>query len=259
MVLSLGIGVALGLLGGGGSILTLPILVYVLGLEPKSAIATSLLVVGTTSVAAAIPHASARRVDLRVSLAFAASSMVGAFAAGRVARSLPDAWLLGGFAATMLVTGLAMLRGRRAEGELVGRRNWPKIALVGLAIGAVTGLIGAGGGFLVVPALVLLCGLPMRTAIGSSLLVIAANSFAGFAGQASAHVPVDLKIAALVTSTAVAGSIGGALLVGRARPAALRRAFAWLVLAMATLMIAREVSTALRTTLRETARFSTIG
>ena len=243
-VLSLGIGVALGLLGGGGSILTLPILVYVLGLETKPAIATSLLVVGATSVAAAIPHARAHRVDLRVAVAFAASSLVGAFAAGKVSHLLPEAWLVGAFAATMLVTGVAMLRGKRAETPVAGPRSWGKIAVVGLAIGALTGLIGAGGGFVVVPALVLFCGLPMPTAVGTSLLVIAANSFAGFAGQASAHVVVDPKIAALVTVAAVAGSIVGATFVGRVRPVALRRAFAWLVLAMAVLMIAKQASTA---------------
>ena len=241
LVLAVGIGVSLGLLGGGGSILTLPILVYVLGMEAKEAIATSLLVVGVTSAAAMVPHARAGRVNARIGLAFGASSMAGAFVGGRLAHFLPSGALLVSFAIMMLVTGLAMLRGRAARAALVGSRPWGRILVVGVAIGLLTGVIGAGGGFVIVPALVLLCGLSMPEAIATSLFVIALNSFSGFAGSI-AHVTLDFRVAALVTMASVVGSIGGAFAAGRVPEIMLRRGFAWLVLVMAAFMLWRQTS-----------------
>lgn len=241
LALAVGIGVSLGLLGGGGSILTLPIFVYVLGMEAKQAIATSLLVVGVTSAAAMVPHARARRVNARIGLAFGASSMAGAFVGGRLAHFLPSGALLVSFAIMMLVTGVAMLRGRAARAALVGPRQWGRILLIGVGIGLLTGVIGAGGGFVIVPALVLLCGLSMPEAIATSLLVIALNSFSGFAGSI-AHVTLDFRVAALVTTASVVGSIGGAFAAGRAPEIMLRRAFASLVLVMAVFMLWRQTS-----------------
>ena len=241
LVLAVGIGVSLGLLGGGGSILTLPILVHVLGMEAKQAIATSLLVVGVTSAAAMVPHARAGRVNARIGLAFGASSMAGAFVGGRSAHLLPSGALLVSFAIMMLVTGLAMLRGRAANAAIVGSRPWGRILLVGVGIGLLTGVIGAGGGFVIVPTLVLLCGLSMPEAIGTSLLVIALNSFSGFAGSI-AHVAIDVRVATLVTTASVVGSIGGAFAAGRVREILLRRVFAWLVLVMAAFMLWRQTS-----------------
>lgn len=241
LALALGIGVSLGLLGGGGSILTLPILVYVLEMEAKQAIATSLLVVGVTSAAAIVPHARAGRVNARIGLAFGASSMAGAFVGGRLAHFVPSGALLVSFAIMMLVTGLAMFRGRAARAGRVGSPPWGRILLVGVGIGLLTGVIGAGGGFVIVPALVLLCGLSMPEAIATSLLVIALNSFSGFAG-AVAHVTLDFRVAALVTTASVVGSIGGAFAAGRVPEIMLRRAFAWLVLVMAVLMLWRQTS-----------------
>jgi uncharacterized membrane protein YfcA len=241
LVLAVGIGVSLGLLGGGGSILTLPILVYVLGMEAKVAIATSLLVVGVTSAAAMVPHARAGRVNARIGLAFGASSMSGAFVGGRLAHFLPSGVLLLSFSVLMLVTGLAMLRGRAASAALTGTRPWGRILLVGAGIGLLTGVIGAGGGFVIVPALALLCGLSMPEAIATSLLVIALNSFAGFAGTLG-NVTIDVELAALVTLAAVVGSIGGAFAAGRVPETMLRRAFAWLVLVMAAFMLWRQMS-----------------
>lgn len=241
LALAVGIGVSLGLLGGGGSILTLPILVYVLGMETKQAIATSLLVVGVTSAAAMVPHARAGRVNARIGLAFGGTSMAGAFAGGRLAHFVPSGALLVAFALMMLVAGLAMLRGRAPSAALVGLYPWGRILLVGVAIGLLTGVIGAGGGFVIVPAFVLLCGLSMPEAIATSLLVIALNSFSGFAGSI-AHVTLDVRIAALVTAASVVGSVGGAFAAGRVPETMLRRAFAWLVLAMAAFMIWRQTS-----------------
>ncbi len=245
VVLAVGMGAVLGLLGGGGSILTVPILVYVIGMGPKHAIATSLLVVGVTSLAGMGQHARRGNVRWRTGLVFGAVAMLGAYAGGRVAALLPGSLLLLLFAALMLVTGVAMLRRRAAPAVAArpaptGARWLWRLVLQGLAVGGLTGLVGAGGGFVIVPALVLLGGLGMTAAIGTSLLVIAMNSFAGLAGHL-AHETIDLRIAALVTLAAVIGSFGGAALASRLRQDTLRRAFAWLVLAMATFMIYRQV------------------
>jgi len=243
LVLSLAIGVSLGLLGGGGSILTVPILVYVVALDAKPAIATSLLVVGITSAAAVIPHARAGRVSFGMGAAFGAASMSGAFVGGRLAHAIPSSVLLIAFALMMLVTGVAMLRGRAVAGKTAGPRPWGRIVVSGVGIGLLTGVIGAGGGFLIVPALVLLCGLPMTNAVATSLFVIAINSLAGFAGYVGT-VPVDPRIAGFVTLAAVVGSIAGARLADRVRPDVLRRGFAWFVLAMGVFMVARQTSLA---------------
>jgi len=243
LVLSLGIGISLGLLGGGGSILTVPILVYAMGLDGKQAIATSLLVVGVTSAAAMVPHARGGRVDFRVGLTFGAASMAGAFAGGRLAHFLPSNVLLVAFAVMMLVTGLAMLR-PRADSVGEARMLWGRVLVIGVLIGVLTGVIGAGGGFVIVPALALLCGLPMPKAIATSLFVIAMNSLAGFAGYVGS-ITVDLRVATLVTLAAVIGSVVGASLAGRAKPATLRSAFAWLVLAMSVYMLARQTTIAI--------------
>ena len=244
VVLSIAIGVSLGLLGGGGSILTVPILVYVVGLETKSAIATSLFVVGATSLSAMVAHARAGRVRWRVGASFGAASMVGAFASGRVAHLLPSEYLLGGFTGIMVLTGAMMLRRRKETAPSTGA-PFGRTAVIGILVGALTGVVGAGGGFVVVPALAMLCGLPIGEAIATSLLVIAMNSFAGFAGYVG-HVHVDPRIAALVTAAAVVGSFGGALLAGRSRPESLRRGFAVFVLGMAAVMTYRQLPAGLR-------------
>lgn len=240
LALSLLIGIALGLLGGGGSILTTPILIYVLDLEAKAAIATSLLVVGVTSVAAVVQHARAGNVEWRTGLTFGGAGMVGAFLGGFVARWIPAHILMGLFALMMLATAVAMFRGRKdAGGGGEGQATW-KVILDGLIVGVVTGLVGAGGGFLVVPALALLGGLPMKKAVGTSLLVIALKSFAGFAGHAS-HVTVDLELAAAVSASAVLGSFVGSRLVSLIPPEALRRGFAVFVLVMGAFVLFQQL------------------
>jgi uncharacterized membrane protein YfcA len=240
--LALLIGVSLGLLGGGGSILTLPVLVYLLHLEPKQAIVSSLVVVGATALVSAAVHARARNVDYRAAALFGAAGMAGAFGGGRVAGHVPGEALLAAFAAVMLVTAIAMMLSRR--GAVTGEPrpiSVVRILAAGAGAGFVAGMVGAGGGFLVVPALVLFSGLDMRRAVGTSLLVIAAQSFAGLAGHL-AHTTVDWRLTGLVTLLAVLGSVAGARLTARLPAEALRRGFAWLVLAMAVLMIGRQLS-----------------
>ena len=244
LALSVLIGVSLGLLGGGGSILTVPIFVYAAGLDPKDGIATSLLVVGATSVSAMLFHARGGRVAWRVGLLFGVASMIGAYGGGRLAHVLPAKLLLAGFTLMMFVTALAMMRRRRdgAAAEVTALRGvaFARAAAIGVAIGLLTGIIGAGGGFVIVPALVLLSGLPMRTAIGTSLLVIAMNSFAGFAGTLS-HATIHWSLALAVTTASVVGSLVGAALAGRVKPESLRSGFAWFVLAMAMFMVVKQL------------------
>jgi uncharacterized membrane protein YfcA len=239
--LALLVGVTLGLLGGGGSILTLPMLVYVLHLAPKPAIAASLVVVGTTALTGMIAHARAGRVAVRAGAVFGLAGMAGAYAGGRIGVLVPGQALLAGFGVVMLVTALAMLRGRRApEPRTKQALSIPKAVAIGALVGAVAGLVGAGGGFLIVPALVLAGGLSMPEAIGTSLLVIAMQSFAGLLGYVG-HVTLDVPLVTVVTVASVIGSLLGARLARRVSPAALRQAFAWLVLAMALFMLGKQL------------------
>ncbi len=248
VVLAVFVGIALGLLGGGGSILTVPLLAYVAGMDAKQAIATSLLVVGTTSVVAAVSHARAGRVQWRTGLVFGVAGMIGAYAGGVLARFIPGSVLLIGFAVMMIATAVAMLRGRKEAGAAdPGHRiPIPKVIAEGLVVGLVTGLVGAGGGFLVVPALALLGGLPMPVAVGTSLVVIAMKSFAGFAGYLSS-VAIDWKIAGMVTVAAVLGALVGARLTALVNPDSLRKAFGWFVLVMSSVILFEEIHPVLGT------------
>lgn len=242
------VGISLGLLGGGGSILMVPVLVYVTGLETKEAIATSLLVVGVTSATGALSHARTGRVRWRTGAVFGAAGMVGAYAGGRLSEYLPGQVLLGAFAVMMAVTAVAMLRGRRQVDPDRVRTTLPlgRVVLDGAVVGLVTGLVGAGGGFLVVPALALLGGLPMPVAVGTSLVVIAMKSSAGLAGYLSS-VSIDWGLAAAVTAAAVAGSLIGGPLAGRIPPDRLRQAFGWFVLIMAAFVGLQEAPEQVRT------------
>ena len=236
------VGISLGLLGGGGSILTVPLLAYVAGVDPKQAIAMSLFVVGVTSAVGSIAHARAGRVRWRVAGVFGAAAMAGAYGGGRLARYIPGNVLLIAFALIMIMAAVAMLRGRRDVGdESAGPLPIAKIVLQGASVGVISGLVGAGGGFLLVPALALLGGLPMPVAVGTSLVVISMQSFAGRAGHLSGE-SIDWKLAGMVTAAAVVGSIIGGRLTSRVDPATLRKAFGWFVLGMAALVLAEEAN-----------------
>jgi uncharacterized protein len=234
------IGIALGLLGGGGSILTVPLLVYIVGMDTKQAIASGLFVVGVTSLVGMASHARAGRVRWRTGLVFGAAGMVGAFIGARIGAHLPGALLLIAFSLMMVATAIAMIRGRRSD-LTADRAPLPLFRTItdGALVGLVTGTVGAGGGFLVVPALALLGGLPMPIAIGTSLLVIAMNTLSGFLGYATT-ISIDWTITLLVTAGAVAGALVGSRLAGRVSPEVLRRGFGWFVLAMAAVMLAEE-------------------
>jgi uncharacterized protein len=241
------IGLLLGLTGGGGSILTVPLLVYVARLDAKVAIATSLLIVGTASLAALVQHSRAGQVRWRTGAVFGFAGMAGAYSGGRLAQYITDGMLLLLFAAVLIGSGIAMLR-RRApstsadvDGQPPVTRSLGRIVSDGFVVGIVTGLVGAGGGFLVVPALALLGGLPMHAAVGTSLLVIAMKCFAGPAGYV-AHAPIDPAAAAIVGTCAVGGTLLGTRICHAVPAALLQRGFGLFVLGVAAILVAVEGS-----------------
>lgn len=256
LALSILIGLSLGVLGGGGSILTVPILVYAAGFEAKEAIAASLFVVGVTSAVSAVSHARSGRVRWRTGLIFGAAGMAGAFAGGLLGGFIPGQFLLVAFALMMVATSVAMIRGRKrpsaqadphASMEDGGGHDLPlaRVLLDGAVVGLVTGLVGAGGGFLVVPALALLGGLPMSVAVGTSLVVIAMKSFAGLAGYlTTVDIPWALTLG--VTAAAIVGSLIGARLSGRIPETVLRKAFGWFVLVMGAFVLVQQAPEELR-------------
>jgi len=258
------IGLSLGLLGGGGSILTVPIFVYVLGFGAKESIAMSLAVVGAVSLFGAVSHWRAGNVDVRVALLFGAVAMVGTYGGARLAVFFSGAAQLVLFAAVMLVAAVMMFRGRKGGGEVAGAvdgagsaervggavgmsdgvapggqpdreparpHGWPLIVLEGLAVGVLTGLVGVGGGFMIVPALVLLGGLPMKRAVGTSLLVIAMKSAAGFVGYLG-QVDPDWGFMAGFSAVAVVGILAGTWLIRWVPQRALQQAFAVFLVVM---------------------------
>lgn len=236
------IGVSLGMLGGGGSILSVPILRYVAGMGPSAAIASSLFVVAVTSATGAISHARAGRVRWRTGILFGSAGMVGAFVGGRLAGYIPGRVLMIVFGVMMAVTAVAMIRGRRTlQPPVVGELPIEKVLVQGMLVGLVTGTIGAGGGFVVVPALVLLGGLAMDVAVGTSLIVIAMSSFAGLVGHLG-RVHINWPVTLAVTAAAVIGSLVGGRLAGRLPPSVLRRGFGFFIIAMAIVVLFKELS-----------------
>jgi uncharacterized membrane protein YfcA len=241
-------GVVLGTLGGGGSILTVPILVYVAGYDPKEAIGMSLAVVGVTSAVGAIGHRHLGNVRLRRAAVFAASGVVGTLAGTRLATLVTGTVQLTLFAVVMLLAAGFMLRGSRepaGTGVATAADTPPRhvllTALDGLVIGVLTGLVGVGGGFLIVPALVVLGRLPMHHAVGTSLAVIAINALTGFAGYLD-QITVDWGFMAGFTACAVVGILAGSRLAGRLPARTLRRAFAIGLLLMGSFMLYRNRS-----------------
>ncbi|WP_353710660.1 sulfite exporter TauE/SafE family protein [Arthrobacter sp. K5] len=249
LALSVVIGLSLGVLGGGGSILTVPTLVYVAGFEAKEAIAASLFVVGITSAVSMLSHARGGRVMWRTGLIFGAAGMAGAFIGGLLGGHIPGQILLIAFAIMMVATSVAMLRGRKKtdDGAVAVKHELPlgRVLLDGASVGLVTGLVGAGGGFLVVPALALLGGLPMSVAVGTSLVIISMKSSAGLAGYLTT-VQLDWGITLGVTAAAITGTLVGSQLAGRIPEAALRKAFGWFVLAMGTFVLLQQAPADLR-------------
>ena len=251
-ILAVAIGISLGLIGGGGSILAVPTLVYIMGMPPKSAIATSLAVVGTVSLLGVIPHWKLGNVQLKTAAMFGLSTMIGAYAGARLA-ALP---LVTGtvqmllFATMMLLAAIFMIRNKTTAETIpptkgvdltlypkpVCKYCWLWLLTEGIGVGVLTGLVGVGGGFAIVPALVLLAKVPMKQAIGTSLLVIFLNSVAGFLGYFG-RVTLDWQLMVSFTVAASLGIAAGAYLVKFVRAKHLQKAFGYFLLAMAAFIL----------------------
>lgn len=256
LVLAGFVGLSLGTLGGGGSILTVPLLTYVAGMPAREAIAASLFVVGITSLSSLTIHARHQRVRWRTGIIFGAAGMVGAFGGGLIGGRLPGTVLLVAFALMMIATATAMIlkksrtsdahdddnRATEPVRQQDATRTIPVVRTIidGVFVGFVTGIVGAGGGFLIVPALVLLGGLSMPVAVGTSLLVIAMKSFAGLAGYLTS-VSLDWPLVLSVTAIAVAGALIGSKLSGRVPAQTLQKVFGIFVLVTGGLILASEL------------------
>lgn len=270
--LGLLIGVALGALGGGGSLLTVPALVYLLGLEPAAAITSSLIIVGTTSLIALLPHARRGRVRFGQGLAFGVLGTAGSWAGSRLSAGVDPDVLMVAFAILMVVVAALMLRGalrtgtsarrrrsRTAEGAAEGvadpvlafapfRCDCPRLAKIVVAasiVGLLTGFFGVGGGFVLVPALVLALRYPMPVAVGTSLLVISINSATALAarlgGAGTAAADLDWSLLGVFITAAVGGSLVGARVANRVKPRQLTLAFAIMIIMVAVYTAALSV------------------
>jgi uncharacterized membrane protein YfcA len=233
---ALAIGLSLGLLGSGGSILTVPVLHYLVGQPEKLAIGGSLLVVGVIAAAASVPYALGRQLDWRKVGWFGIPGMAGAWVGASLAQWVPGAVQLALFAAVMLAAAWRMLRGGvgGAPRPPASRRA---VVAGGTGVGLLSGLVGVGGGFLIVPALVLLAGVPMIDAVGTSLAIIALNAFTGFAKYLGVldheGLELDWPVLLAIAAIGVAGSFAGHRLGRRLPQATLRRVFGVFLLAMA--------------------------
>jgi uncharacterized protein len=251
------VGLVIGLAGGGGSILTVPIFVYLFGIQPVLATTYSLFVVGTTSLVGSVNHIWKGRVDLRVTGVFALPSFLSVYLSRRyLVPALPDPLLRLGtypiakadaillfFAVVMLLAGRAMIRDKRPDEGLApdGKPRYVSLALDGLAVGLLTGIIGAGGGFLIVPMLVLLAGLPIHRAVATSVLIIAVNSFVGFTGDVQ-HTSLNWDFILPFTGLSIGGIFLGMYLSRFVSPINLRRGFGWFVLAVAVYMMLKQLT-----------------
>ncbi|MGL5018304.1 MAG: sulfite exporter TauE/SafE family protein [Luteolibacter sp.] len=232
------IGLSLGLTGAGGSILTLPVLVYLADVPPRQAVGLSLLIVGAAALAGAWQRARVGDLHLKAASMFVISGMLGAVGGSRLTHLVTPSVLMTIFAILMAVIGASMLIPRKNVLQPAPECHPLRCLLAGGAVGVITGFIGVGGGFLLVPALVKFARLPLRTATGTSLAIIACNSAAGFLSHLG-EAPVPWLLAAVFATIAAAGVLVGGKIVSRLPEAALRRAFALLVLATATFVLWR--------------------
>lgn len=251
------IGLSLGLIGAGGSILTVPVLVYLAHVDPVLATAYSLFVVGSTALVGGIQNHIKKLVDLRTALIFGVPSIVAVYATRAfIMPNIPDAIAIDGlfsvskgvgilvvFAILMIATSVSMIRGNGKPKPAETTKKEHHFGLVfaeGIGVGVLTGLVGAGGGFLIIPALVLLAGLEMKVAVGTSLLIIAMKSLIGFTGDIQSGMPIDWPFLLTFTSFSVAGIFVGSWLNKFFDGQKLKQGFGWFVLAMGLYMIARE-------------------
>jgi hypothetical protein len=258
-IASILIGISLGLIGGGGSILTVPVLVYLFRIEPVLATAYSLLIVGSTSLVGSLPKYKQGLVNVKTALIFGLPAIASVYAT-RVflVPLIPndvfniDSFVLTKsilmmilFAILMVFASISMIREKKEVNESGAAKgeqkfNYPMILLEGAVVGLLTGLVGAGGGFLIIPALVLFSRLPMKQAVGTSLLIIAAKSLIGFTGDMQ-HYTMDWKLLLIVTALAIVGIFAGNWLSHKIPGEKLKKGFGWFVLVMGIYIIVKEL------------------
>lgn len=236
------VGLALGALGGGGSVLAVPALIYLLGFTPAAATTASLVIVTVTSLTALYAHARTGQVRWKAGAAFAAAGILPAAAAGAAAARLPQAVLTLAFAAIAAFAAVRMLRPADTAGPGSGDVRPGKAAGAGAGLGALTGLLGVGGGFLAVPALVTVLGFEMEAAVGTSLLVITANSLASLATRSGTATSLDWAVIGPFIGTAILGAWDGKRLAAKVSGPRLQRIFAVVLLAVAAFMLADAVT-----------------
>lgn len=253
------IGVSLGLIGGGGSILTVPVLVYLFGVDPVLATAYSLFIVGSTSLVGTLPKYREDLVNLKTAVIFGIPSILAVYATRAfLVPIIPDPvfavggfvvskamLMMGLFAVLMVFASISMIRDKKGTAASDATAapqdfNYPMILLEGTVVGLLTGLVGAGGGFLIIPALVLFSKLPMKQAVGTSLLIIAAKSLFGFMGDLS-HYHLDWFLLGTVTALAIAGIFIGNRLSRNVDGNKLKKAFGWFVLVMGIYILIKEL------------------
>jgi len=255
-IASLLIGLSLGLIGGGGSILTVPVLVYLFNVDPLQATAYSLFIVGATSAIGAFPKYKEGQVNLKTALIFGAPSIIAVYATRKwVVPAIPtqigqwgefvltkNVLLMLLFALLMVAASFSMISTQKSLGVAEKKSqffNYPLILIEGAIVGLLTGLVGAGGGFLIIPALVILTGLPMKQAVGTSLLIIAAKSLIGFTGDVTEQA-IDWVLLGFVTAMAVVGIIVGNQLSKKIDGNKLKKGFGWFVLVMGLYILIKE-------------------
>jgi uncharacterized membrane protein YfcA len=227
------LGLSLGGLGGGGSVLAFPLLVYVAGMSPSSAAGVSLFIVGMTSAVAALTHARRGNIDLRTAALFGGAGIPGAFFGAHFSSLVEPRVLLGSFAIMLILVAAWMGLGRVPAPRPA--RPWPVIAAIGACVGVLAGFFGVGGGFMIVPALTGLAGVDTRRAIGTSLIVIALNSVGGMIEHFN-HLAIPVDTAFVFTAAATAGALVGQRVSQCVSVAQLRRAFAVLIMVVAVLV-----------------------
>lgn len=248
------VGLVLGLIGGGGSILTVPLLVYLLGYNPVIATAYSLFVVGTSSMVGTYQKHKKGLVDFKTGLAFSFPSFVAVYLSRRyLVPGIPETLLsIGGFSLTkgmgimiffaiiMILASYSMIKNRKENLETIGSQPYYKTFIQGLAIGTITGIIGAGGGFLYVPALVLWANIPMKKAVGTSLIIVTINSLIGFIGDVQT-LDIQWTFLLIFTGISILGIILGVFLSKFISGKKLKKSFGYFVLIMATYIIYKEL------------------
>lgn len=256
-IASLAIGISLGLIGGGGSILTVPVLVYLFGVQPVIATAYSLFIVGSTSLIGVIPKHKQGLVNIKTAFIFGVPSIVSVFATRKfIIPAIPNiVFDIGGFEVTksllmmilfavlMVFASVSMIKNKmetKSQSATVQKFNYPLIIIEGAVVGVLTGLVGAGGGFLIIPALVVLSKLPMKQAVGTSLLIIAAKSLIGFTGDVSNY-SMDWKLLLIITGIAILGIFLGNWMSLKIDSNKLKKGFGWFVLVMGIYIITKEL------------------